>query len=119
MFFRGARLGISVETLTDQLAEYFGVKDGHGVLVTEVRENTPAAKAGLKAGDIITAIDDQKVDDVSSLTGPLNKKEEGAVKLTIMRDRNQQTITVTLEKRETRPVTPRRVRLVTSAATAD
>ncbi|HSE97383.1 MAG TPA: PDZ domain-containing protein, partial [Blastocatellia bacterium] len=49
--FRGTRLGVTVETLSDQLAEYFGVKSKQGLLVTEVIENTPAARAGLKAGD--------------------------------------------------------------------
>ena len=55
------RIGVSTETLTKQLADYFGAKDG-GVLITSVTENSPAAKAGLKAGDVITAIDGEKVD---------------------------------------------------------
>ena len=46
------RLGVGIQELTPQLAEYFGTKDG--VLVTSVEPETPAAKAGLKAGDVIT-----------------------------------------------------------------
>jgi C-terminal processing protease CtpA/Prc len=109
MFYRGSRLGIAVESLTDQLAEYFGVKGGHGVLVAEVKENSAAAKAGLKAGDVITAIDGQKVDDVSALLEATSKKEEGTVTLTIVRNRSEQSITLTLEKPERRSLrTPRR-----------
>ena len=103
MYFRGSRLGIGVETLTDQLAEFFGVKSGHAVLVTEVTDNSAAAKAGLKAGDVITAVDGQAIDGVSSLLQAISKKQEGTVALTIVRNRSEQTITVTVEKSETRP----------------
>src|SRR5262249_7398979 len=63
-FFGGTRLGISAESLTDQLAEYFGVKDNKGALVASVQENSPAAKAGLKAGDVIIAVDTERVENV-------------------------------------------------------
>lgn len=99
--FRGGRLGINAESLTDQLAEYFGVKDGRGVLVSQVNENSVASKAGLKAGDVIVAVDNEKVDNVNALVGNLWKKEEGSVALKIIRNRVEQTITVTLEKRQT------------------
>src|SRR4051812_5991319 len=65
------RIGISTQSLSKQLAEFFGVKDG-GVLITSVSENSPAAKAGLKAGDVITAIDGEKVDSPGDLTRALN-----------------------------------------------
>src|SRR6185437_4910129 len=55
------RIGISTTQLTNQLAEYFGIGDSTGVLVTSVIDDSPAAKAGLKAGDVITAIDGEKV----------------------------------------------------------
>jgi C-terminal processing protease CtpA/Prc len=115
MFYRGSRLGIGVESLTDQLGEFFGVKGGHGVLVAEVKEDSPAGKAGLKAGDVITAIDGKKVDDVSALLEETSKKEEGPVTLTIVRNRAEQTITLTLEKSERRSLqTPRtRARVLT------
>src|SRR5207245_961813 len=54
------RIGVSTQPLTKQLADYFGVKDG-GLLITSVDDNSPAAKAGLKAGDVITAVDGEKV----------------------------------------------------------
>jgi serine protease Do len=99
----GARLGASVQSLTEQLGSYFGVKDGQGVLVTEVVNDSAAAKAGLKAGDVILEIDDQKVKDINDLMTTLEKKEEGQVVLKVLRNRDDKKLTVTLEKRELRP----------------
>jgi len=90
------RIGISTQTLTKQLADYFGVADG--ILVTSVNENSAAAKAGLKAGDVITAVDGEKVDSPGDISRAINKKQDGSVTLTIVRDRNTKTITVTPEK---------------------
>jgi serine protease Do len=99
----GARLGVSVQSLTEQLGSYFGVKDGEGVLVTEVANDSAAAKAGLKAGDVILEIDDQKVKNINDLMSTLAKKEEGQVVLKVLRNRDDKKLTVTLEKRELRP----------------
>jgi membrane-associated protease RseP (regulator of RpoE activity) len=90
------RIGVSTQTLSKQLAGYFGVTEG--VLITSVGEDTPAAKAGLKAGDVITAIDGEKVDSPGDITRALSKKETGDVSLTVVRDRNSRTVTVTPEK---------------------
>jgi C-terminal processing protease CtpA/Prc len=105
-FFGGTRLGISAESLTDQLAEFFGVKDGKGVLVAAVEESGSAAKAGIKAGDVIIGVDNEKVDSVRALVKALSSKTEGAVAVKIIRNRVEQTINVTIEKRE--PTIPRR-----------
>jgi serine protease Do len=90
------RIGVSTEPLTKQLAEYFGVSEG--ILITSVNENSPAAKAGLKAGDVITAVDGEKVDSPGDVSRVINKKQDGPVTLTIVRDRSTQTFTVTPEK---------------------
>lgn len=90
------RLGISTQTLTKQLADYFGVSEG--ILVTSVVENSGAAKAGLKAGDVITAVDGEKVDSPGDITRAINKKEDGTVTLTVVRDRSSRSVTVTPEK---------------------
>ena len=89
------RIGVSTQTLTKQLADYFGVSVG--VLVTSVTENSPAAKAGLKAGDVITAIDGEKVSSPGDLVRGIVKKENGDVSLTVVRDRNTRTVTVSPE----------------------
>ncbi len=90
------RIGVSTQTLTKQLADYFGVSAG--VLITSVSENSPAAKAGLKAGDVITAIDGEKVSSPGDIVRSLSKKETGDVSLTVVRDRNTRTVTLTPEK---------------------
>ncbi|HTU99733.1 MAG TPA: PDZ domain-containing protein [Luteitalea sp.] len=90
------RLGIVGQPLTDQLASYFGVKDG--LLVTSVNENTPAAKAGLKAGDVVTAVNGKAVKDTGDVIEHLQDVENGKpVQVEITRDRKAQTITVTLD----------------------
>ncbi len=102
-FFRGTRIGISVESLTDQLSEYFGVKEGGGVLVSRVDADGPAAKAGLKAGDVIIAVDDKKIDNVGTLVTEVSAKRQGPMNLRIVRNRAEQTITVQLEEQKTPP----------------
>ena len=91
------RIGVSTQSMSEQLADYFGAKDG-GVLITSVSENSPAAKAGLKAGDIITALDGEKLKSPVDLSQALSKKEVGDVTLTIIRDHATRTITLTPEK---------------------
>jgi serine protease Do len=98
------RIGIGTTQLTKQLAEYFGVADGQGVLVTSVMDDSPAAKAGLKAGDVITAIDGEKVEGAGDLSQAINKKKEGDVTLTVVRSKSQRTITVT--PKEEKGMTP-------------
>lgn len=99
VFSMGAnrRIGVGTQTLTKQLADYFGAKDG-GVLITSVAENTPAARAGLKAGDVITAIDGEKVDSSGDIARTINKKQEGEITLTVLRDHSTKTFTLTPEK---------------------
>ena len=93
------RLGVSIEDLTDGLSEYFGVK--HGALVRSVTDGTPAAKAGLKAGDVITAVNGSQVEEPSDVTRALDRVDQDAeVTLEIVRDKKAQTLKVKLEPRE-------------------
>ena len=94
-FGNNRRIGATTMQLTKQLADYFGIADGKGVLVTSVTEDSPAAKAGLKAGDVITSIDGEKIEAAGDLSRAINKKKDGDVTLTVIRDKNQRTITVT------------------------
>ncbi|MFN2517128.1 MAG: PDZ domain-containing protein [Pyrinomonadaceae bacterium] len=94
-FGNNRRIGATTIQLTKQLADYFGIPDGKGVLVTSVTNESPAAKAGLKAGDVITLVDGEKVEAAGDLSRAINNKKEGDVTLTIIRDKNQRTITVT------------------------
>jgi serine protease Do len=89
------RIGVSTMQLTKQLADYFGIAGGKGVLVTAVTDDGPAAKAGVKAGDVITAVDGEAVDSSGDISRVINSKKEGDVTLTIVRNKSQQTIRVT------------------------
>lgn len=97
-FGGGRRIGVTTEELTDQLADYFGVAGRGGLLVTSVRENSPAARAGLKAGDIVTEVDGARLKTAGELTRALNRKDEGEVTLQITRDRKTRTLKVTPER---------------------
>jgi len=89
------RIGVSTMELSKQLADYFGVANGHGVLVTSVSEDGPAAKSGVKAGDVITAVDGEAVDSPGDIARLINRKKDGDVTLTVIRNKSQQTIRVT------------------------
>ena len=94
-----ARLGVGIEELTPQLAEYFGTKDG--VLVTSVEPDTPAAKAGLKAGDVITSVNGKAVSNGGELVEAVQSADDGAdVTLGYVRDKKAATAKATLEPRE-------------------
>jgi C-terminal processing protease CtpA/Prc len=94
----GRRIGVTTTQLTDQLADYFGTSRDGGVLVTSVVENSPAAKAGLKAGDVVTEVDGERVKNAGDLTRLVSRKEEGDVTLTVTRNRSRHTFKVTPEK---------------------
>ncbi len=96
-FGANRRIGVSTQTLTKQLADYFGVNDG-GLLITLVNENSPAAKAGLKAGDVITSVDGEKVASSGDIVRAINKKQDGDISLTVIRDHASRTVTLTPEK---------------------
>ncbi len=96
-FGANRRIGVSTQTLTKQLADYFGATNG-GLLITSVTENSPAARAGLKAGDVITSVDGEKVDSSGDIVRAINKKQEGEISLTILRDHNTRTVNLTPEK---------------------
>lgn len=99
MMWRSGRLGIEAESIGPQLASFFGVKDG--VLVRSVNKDTPAEKAGIQAGDVITKVDGQEVTTPSEITeriGALGEKKTFPVTLT--RDKKEKTVTVTIEDKE-------------------
>lgn len=103
--FGAPRLGISADELTPQLAEYFGVRPGKGVLVREVESGTPADKAGLKAGDCIVRVGTKEVGSVRDLHDALadegreNADGKREFELTIVRNRHEQTVKVELARR--------------------
>ena len=91
----GRQIGVNVYAITKQLGEKFGV--AHGVMVNTVRDGSPAAKAGLKAGDIITEADGKAMKNNLDLIKAVNIKKDGDLQLTVVRDRNSLTMNVTPE----------------------
>ena len=96
---RRPRLGIYYDDLTEQLAKFFGVPDGKGVLITSVAEDSPAAKAGLAAGDVIVAIGDVKVADSGDLIRALAGQDDAkTLTIKIYRKGKAQDVNVALEE---------------------
>jgi serine protease Do len=100
----GARLGVRVSELAGELPEYFGAKSG--VLVNEVTPESPAAKAGIRAGDVIASVDGVSIDRPADLRRQMvEKRDQREVKLGIVRDKKEMSVAVTLPppaERETR-----------------
>lgn len=90
----GATLGVSVTPLSDQLASYFGVT--RGVLVNEVTNGSPAAAAGVKAGDVLTAINGETVTSAADITRTLRARRSESVEISVTRDRKSQTLKATI-----------------------
>jgi len=91
----GRRLGVTVEELTGQLADYFGAKDG--VLVTAVTDGSPAATAGLKAGDVITTVNGDRIGSREDLVRALRDTTNEDVKIGIVRDKKESAVTAKIE----------------------
>jgi S1-C subfamily serine protease len=90
------RLGVSVQELSPELAEYFGVKSG--VLVATVQKDSAAEKAGLKAGDVITAIDGHRLTSPAELIKALPTGDGSQdVNLTVTREKKELKVKATLE----------------------
>jgi serine protease Do len=94
------RSGLMVENLTPQLGEFFGAKNGNGVLVRSVEKGSRAEKAGLHAGDVITRVGDQPVHDTSDFTHALHAHSAGTVRVAVLRDKKEQILTITLPERK-------------------
>ena len=97
------RLGVTVQSLTPDLQEYFGAKNG-GALVSSVTKESAAAKAGIKAGDVIVSINGRSVDGSDDLVQEL-EDVNGEVTIVVLRDKKEMTLKATLER--PRSTTPR------------
>jgi serine protease Do len=91
-------VGMSLQSMSPQLAEYFGLQNRSGALVTFVHPDSAAAKAGIKAGDVILSVGGQAVDGPGRAIELLSGRGEGAVEVKVMRDRQERSLTLQLEK---------------------
>lgn len=98
MFMSGGRLGVGIQSLGDQLAEYFRASEG-GVLVSSVRDESPAQAAGLRAGDVIVRVGDERVEDPGDLMRAISRAEAGEIELRIIRDGQERTLSADLPER--------------------
>jgi len=94
-----ARSGLMVENITPQLGEFFGVKNGGGVLVRSVEKGSRAEKAGFRAGDVIVRVNDQPVHDTSDFSHALRSRNADAVTVNVIRDKKEQNLSLPLPQR--------------------
>ena len=93
----GPRLGIDAENLEGDFGNFFGAPEGEGILIRGVSSDSPAAKAGLKVGDVITSVDGERIRSVGELREKLQeKKDEKSVKLGLIRNKSALSLSVDL-----------------------
>lgn len=94
---RRGMLGVTIQDLSRELAEAFGVDQQRGVVITQVMEGSAAEKAGLKSGDVVIAVDDRPVNQASDLRNKVGMSPVGEkIQLTIVRDGDEKEITATI-----------------------
>jgi membrane-associated protease RseP (regulator of RpoE activity) len=91
-----ARSGLMVENITPQLGEFFGVKNGDGVLVRSVEKGSRAEKSGFRAGDVIVKVNGQQVHDTSDFAHAVHSRRGNAVSVAFVRDKKEQTLSLSL-----------------------
>lgn len=97
----GGYLGVGLTELTPELREHFGVSADEGVMVSKVMDDSPAAKAGLQAGDIITSVDGESIADGMALSREIRGLEAGdVVLLDVWRDGAPTALSATVEERK-------------------
>lgn len=98
--------GATLDAMGAQLADFFGVKDGRGMLVHAVEPDSPAALAGLHAGDVVTKVNGGHVATKSEWTRALHDSKGHPVSLTVVRDRQEQTLTMVPDAKHRSEVEP-------------
>lgn len=94
-------LGVGLTDLTPELRTHFGVPEDAGVMISKVEPGSPAEKAGMKVGDILTAVDGKEIKSSWDAHFQVRSQEEGqSVPLEIWRNGKVQTLSATIEKRE-------------------
>jgi serine protease Do len=105
--FARPTLGVTVTPLTTQLADYFGVKEG--ALVSSVETGSPAAEAGIRAGDVITAVNGRSVTTAADVSNALQQAGvETGVDISVTRDKKQLMLKATLPNLRPQPLSGRR-----------
>jgi serine protease Do len=100
MVTSSARSGLTMENITQQLGEFFGVKNGNGVLVRSVEKGSRAEKAGFRAGDVIVKVNDQAVHDTSDFSHGMKSRSGNTATVVVVRDKKEQTLTLSVPDRK-------------------
>ena len=95
-----ARSGLMVENLTPQLGDFFGTKNGQGVLIRSVEKGSRGEKAGFRAGDVIVKINGEPIHDTSDFSHALRSRQGNSASVSVLRDKKEQTITLSLPDRK-------------------
>ena len=94
-------IGVTLQEITKELAEYFGLKDGIGLLVAQIEDKSPAQKAGLKVGDVILKADGKRLESASALSEMIQGRKKGdKIRLDILRDKKALTMDVDVAEEE-------------------
>lgn len=93
--------GLMVENITPQLGEFFGVKNGKGVLVRSVEKGSRAEKSGFRAGDVIVRVNDQPVQDSSDFSHAIRSTTTDSATIGVVRDKHEQNLTLSLPPHKT------------------
>lgn len=97
--FRGGMYGLQLHELTSQLGSYFGAPEGRGILVEEVEKESPAAKAGFQAGDIILRIGSEPIEEMSDIRDGLEDYEKGEkAEVEVLRKGTRTTLSLPVEE---------------------
>ena len=94
-----ARSGLMVENLTPQLGDFFGAKNGKGVLVRSVEKGSRAEQAGFRAGDVIVKVNGESISDSGDFTHAMHGRKSSTVTVSIIREKKEQNLTLTVPER--------------------
>lgn len=98
---RSLGVGVAMQNLSPQLAEFFGVKAGGGTLITSVTKDSAAAKAGLRAGDVVVSVDKDPIHESSDLYNSLRSRRGSTVSLGVIRDKREIKVPLAVPDRKT------------------
>jgi membrane-associated protease RseP (regulator of RpoE activity) len=94
-----ARSGLMVENLTPQLGDFFGAKNGRGVLVRSVEKGSRAEQAGFRAGDVIVKVNGESISDSGDFTHAIYRRKGSTFTVSIIREKKEQNLTLTVPDR--------------------
>ena len=93
-------LGVSIQNVTKEMSEYYGIEEGQGVYVVKAYDDNPAQEAGIRQGDVILSIDGKTINSSRDLTITIaNLKVGQTIDVTVLREKKEKHLKVTLGER--------------------